>query len=82
MEPKGVHDAVSRGTLEVIPIDTLDDESMVIDTTDATEKKKSYDLGCASNYIRSAYRDKCFQSKDNKNYFLTPPLSPNEKMLN
>lgn len=30
------HDAVSTGTLEVIPIDTSYDESMVVDTTDDT----------------------------------------------
>ena len=33
-DPKGVHDAVSTGTLKVMPIDTSDDESMVIDMTD------------------------------------------------
>ena len=35
-EPKGVHHAVSTGALEVIPIETSDDESMVADTTDET----------------------------------------------
>ena len=34
--PTVVHDVVSAGTLEVIPIDTLDDESMEADTTDDT----------------------------------------------
>ena len=34
--PKVVHDAVSTATLEVIPIDTLDDESMVTYTLDDT----------------------------------------------
>lgn len=33
-EPKGIHDIVSIGSLEVIPIDTSNDESMVADTTD------------------------------------------------
>ena len=32
-EPQGVHDVVSIGTLEVIPIDTLGYESMFLDTT-------------------------------------------------
>ena len=38
--PKVVHDAVSMGTLEVIPIATLDDESMVTDTLDDTVAKE------------------------------------------
>ena len=33
VEPKGVHDVVSTGSLEVIPMDTSNDESMVVDTT-------------------------------------------------
>lgn len=35
-KPKGVHDTMSIGTLEVIPIDAFDDESTIIDTTDDT----------------------------------------------
>ena len=35
-EPKGLDDAVSTGTLEVIHINTSDDESTVIDTTNGT----------------------------------------------
>ena len=36
VELKGVHDAVSTGNLEVIPIDTSNDQSMVVDTVDDT----------------------------------------------
>ena len=35
-EPKGEPTDTSTGTLEVIPIDTSDDESMVADTIDVT----------------------------------------------
>ena len=35
-EPKGEPTNTSTGTLEVIPIDTSDDESMVVDTKDDT----------------------------------------------
>ena len=38
--PKAVHDAVPTRTLEVIPINTLDDEPMVTNTIDDTTTKE------------------------------------------
>ena len=38
--PNGVNEKVSTGNLEVIPIDTLDDESMVQETTDDTKAQE------------------------------------------